>query len=99
EGDLYFPDVISYLQSAVRVEDGIYRMTRERAVLYIADTHSDQARGVLERLQDDFWAEYANVDPPSFEFRYFSVKPDCAEITVKDVLKSIFASGPSASIH
>ena len=37
EGDLVFPDFVSYLQSALRVEDAIIRLTRERAVVYLAD--------------------------------------------------------------
>jgi len=37
EGDLLFPDYLAYLESALRVEDQIFRMTRERAVLYLAD--------------------------------------------------------------
>ena len=39
EGDPAFPDYIAYLQSALRVEDGIFRMTRERAVVHLADAH------------------------------------------------------------
>ena len=49
-GDPLFPDFIDFLQSALRMEDGIFRMTRERAVVYLADVDQGLAAQVLDRL-------------------------------------------------
>ncbi|MEO1914580.1 MAG: hypothetical protein ABGW98_12075, partial [Myxococcales bacterium] len=40
-GDRLFPEFVEFLRSALRVEDGIYRMTRERAVIHLADVDMD----------------------------------------------------------
>ena len=37
EGDLIFPEIVDYVESALRVDDAIFRLTRERAVLVLAD--------------------------------------------------------------
>ncbi len=99
EGDAYFPDFVCFLQSALRVEDGIFRMTRERAVLHIADADRSQAQEILRRLQEDFWNQYPTVKPPAFEIRFFDVNPGCDKVRVKEVLNAIFSTGPSARIH
>ena len=54
EGDLLFPEFVEYLKSALRMEDGIFRMTRERAVIHLADVDVATATGVIERLMADF---------------------------------------------
>ncbi len=99
EGDPHFPDFIAYLKSALRVEDGIFRMSRERAVLHIADTDRPQAEEVLKRLQGEFWAEYASPNPSAFEIRLVGFKPGGATLSVKELLKAVFAGGPSTAIH
>ncbi|MBK7951076.1 MAG: hypothetical protein IPK00_20520 [Deltaproteobacteria bacterium] len=50
EGDLFFPDYLDYLVSALRVEDQIFRMTRERALLYLSDVDATCAAEVLVRI-------------------------------------------------
>ena len=99
EGDLQFPEFLDFLQSALRVEDGIFRMTRERAVLHLADVDSPTARVIVGRLLDDFIEEYPTTDPPRFQMGYFEVAPEAAGVTVKQVLKSIFASKAHRSLH
>ena len=49
-GDQRFPDCMEFLQSSLRVEDGLFRMTRDRIVVHLADVDSEQGVAVRERL-------------------------------------------------
>lgn len=91
EGDLVFPEYVHFLQSALRVEDGIFRMTRERAVVHLADVDPKRAEEVLERLAGDFCDEFPAMRRPTFQLRLLEVKPDAGEVRVKDVLTRIFS--------
>jgi hypothetical protein len=91
EGDLSFPDFIVFLQSALRVEDAIFRMTRERAVVHLADLELVGAREVFDRLVAEFCDEFPAMVAPDFEVRSYEVKPGVAEVRVKDVLTELFA--------
>ncbi len=91
EGDPVFPEWIAFLQAALRVEDGIFRMTRERAVIHLADVDSDQAQAVLDRLSGHFCEEFPSSSPPAFRVRLFPVEPKGEKLKVKDVLTQIFA--------
>ena len=91
EGDRSFPDFIVFLQSALRVEDAIFRMTRERSVIHLADLDQDGAREVFLRLLSEFCDEFPSMTEPQFEARYFEVKPGVERARVKDVLTEIFS--------
>ena len=90
EGDLLFPEFVEYLKSALRIEDGIFRMTRERAVVHLADVDVATATGVIERLMADFEQDFPALRAHTISTRYFEVKPEAGAVTVKDVLKSVF---------
>jgi len=92
EGDLVFPEFVNFLQSALRVEDGIFRMTRERAVLHLADVDVARAGDVIERLTSDFCDEFPSSARPTFTLRMLEVKPGSSRLRVKDVLTDIFSS-------
>ena len=92
EGDLLFPDYVNYLESALRVEDQIFRMTRERAVLYLSDVDATCAAEVLVRLFSEFCEEFPSAQSPEFEQRMLEVRPGTGELSVKDVLTSVFGS-------
>lgn len=92
EGDLAFPDFVAYLQSALRVEDAIFRLTRERAVVYLADLDPTRAQEVLARLATDFASEFPATAESTFEIHLFEVKPGSANLRVKDVLTQIFSA-------
>jgi len=92
EGDLAFPDFVVYLGSALRIEDAIFRMTRERAVIHLADLDRNQAEEVLDRLKLEFCNEFPSLTPPTFEVRFFDVKPGAEKPSVKDVLTEIFSA-------
>ena len=91
-GDLVFSEYIEFLQSALRVEDGIFRMTEERAVIHLADVDPEQAEQVLNRLATTFNAQFPSMRRPLFQMRLFKVGPESAEVRVKDVLTQIFAA-------
>jgi len=92
EGDLLFPDYLAYLESALRVEDQIFRMTRERAVLYLSDVDATGAAEVLVRIFSEFCDEFPTSDPPEFVQRMLEIQPGVGELSVKEVLTSVFGS-------
>ena len=92
EGDLLFPEVIDYFESSLRVDDAVFRMTRERAVLVMADVDESQAREIVERLSNEFRERFSAAVDPTFECGYFEVTPDMSELTVKQVLPTLFGA-------
>ena len=90
EGDLCFPEFIEYLQATLRVEDGIFRMTRERVVLLLADVTRQATEQVLQRVLSDFNEQYPSMVDADFDVRSVEVKPGLAELSVKGVLKDLF---------
>lgn len=96
EGDLLFPDYLAYLESALRVEDQIFRMTRERAVLYLSDVDAAKAAEVLVRLFGEFCDEFPTAEAPEFRQRMLEVTPGVGPLSVKSVLTSVFGSKESA---
>jgi hypothetical protein len=92
EGDLLFPELVDFVESALRMDDSIFRMTRERAVLVLADVTRPAAQEIVERLLTDFRERYANLRDPEIHFGYFEVAPNGGEISVKRVLPTLFAA-------
>ena len=92
EGDLLFPDYLAYLESTLRVEDQIFRMTRERAVLYLADVDAKGAAEVLIRIFSEFCDEFPSSEPPEYEQRMLEIKPGLGPLSVKEVLTGVFGS-------
>jgi hypothetical protein len=91
EGDLLARDFLDFVESELRVEDSIFRMLRERAVLLMTDVEERVARKVMERLATEFAARFAPRTELPFGFGYFAVAPG-ATPTVKDVLPALFSS-------
>lgn len=97
EGDLFFPDYLDYLVSALRVEDQIFRMTRERALLYLSDVDATCAAEVLVRIYGEFCKEFPAAHQPEFEQRMLEIRPDSGPLSVRDVLTSVF--GAKEPVH
>jgi len=91
QGDGRFPEYIDFLQGSLRVEDAIFRMTRERAVVHLADCSKEQANKILDRLESQFLSEFPSLSKLEFGKRQFEVKPGGERPRVKDVLTEIFA--------
>jgi hypothetical protein len=92
EGQLLFPEFVSFLESELRVEDQIFRLTRERALLILRDADARQAASVVERLRAAFEREFPSPDPLGVEIRYLPIAPGTASISVKQVLPAIFGA-------
>lgn len=90
EGDLLFPEVVDYFESSLRVDDSVFRMTRERAVLVLADVDRHQAREIVERLVNEFRERFTAAVDPTVHFGFYEVTPDQQEVTVKQVLPTLF---------
>ncbi len=89
EGDLLARDFLDFVESELRVEDAIFRMLRERAVLLMTDIEERTARKVMERLCADFASRFAPRTELPFAFGFFAVPPGKTP-TVKDVLPVLF---------
>lgn len=94
EGDLLARDFLDFLEAELRVEDRMFRMLRERAVLLLTDTDVLAARRILERIASEFSARFAPRTELPFQYGYFGVMPGQTP-TVKDVLPMLFSQRPS----
>jgi hypothetical protein len=90
EGEPLVSELFEFIESALRMEDSIFRMTRERAVLFVADVGREQAEQVLERLLQDFHVRFPSAAPVELQVGYFRVEPGSVELTAKTVLPSLF---------
>jgi GGDEF domain-containing protein len=90
EGDLLAPEFIDYVESALRVEDGVFRILRERAVLLLADVGLEDAERILERLEQDFGARFAPQHPPRIELGFVPVSDANPVSTAKEILPALF---------
>lgn len=95
EGSLLFPEFLAFLGSELRVEDQIFRLTRERALLVLRDVDAEQAQSVVERLRAAFEREFPTPRGIEVEIRYLAVPPGCADLSVKNVLPAIFGAPAS----
>jgi hypothetical protein len=93
EGDLIFPEVVDFVGSALRMDDAIFRMTRDRAVLFLADADRARAREIVERVMDAFAEQFATAATPDVGISYFEVAPGKQDLTLKHILPLLFASG------
>jgi hypothetical protein len=94
-GDLRFPDFVDFLQSALRVDDTVFRMTRDRVVLHLADVDERQATEVLTRLLARFHDEFPQLEEAGFVSYYIEIRPGDGEPSVKEVLPTLFGAPPA----
>jgi GGDEF domain-containing protein len=91
EGDLVFPEVVDFVGSALRIDDAIFRMTRDRAVLFLADADRERAQEIVERVMEAFAEQFATSESPKVEISYFEVAPGKQDLTLKNILPLLFA--------
>ena len=91
-GNLEFPEFIDYLESTLRVEDAIFRMTRERVVVHMADIDERGASEVFERILGEFRDEFPAVEPLAMDMRLYEVPAGQEEIRAKVLLPALFAA-------
>ena len=95
-GDLMISEFVEFLRSALRVEDAIFRMTRERAIIHLADLAIDGGKAVFARLLEDFIEEFPAAKEPEFQIAFFEVPAGVENLKNKDVLTEIF---PQRILH
>jgi hypothetical protein len=95
-GDLAATEFADFLSSALRVEDGIFRMTRERAVIHLADAEMEKGRTIFNRILEDFVEEFPSAKEPQIQVNYLEVVPGTEEVRTKDVLTKVF---PPRMLH
>jgi len=95
-GDRLFSEMVDYIGSALRVDDAICRLTRERAVFLVADADRDRAAEIIERLMNGFRASFTPVRDPHVDLAFFEVTPSMPDLTVRDVLPTLFEPTPVA---
>ncbi len=91
EADLLAPEFIDYVESALRVEDSVFRLLRGRAVLLLTDVDQNRAAEILERVRLDFANQFAPRDGFEVELGYHQVDPGPKVALAKDILPAIFA--------
>ncbi len=90
EGDRLYPEVIDYVESTLRIDDSIVRLTRERSVLFLTDVDRSSAEDIMERVLVEFHNEYPSMSAPSISLGYFEIGPESGEKTLKEVLPTLF---------
>jgi hypothetical protein len=65
-------------------------MTRERAVLVLADVDRGKALEIVERLMSGFRERFPSAVDPDIEFGFFEVTPEERDVSVKNVLLALF---------
>lgn len=98
EGDRLFPEIVAYVESGLRMDDSVFRMTRERAVLLLTDVDAQQAEQIVRRLLGEFCDRFPMAEEPAVEVASFEVAPSSLELTLKQVLPRLFPA-PSESAN
>ncbi len=93
EGDTLGRDFIDFVEAELRVEDHIFRLLRERAVLMLADVDEESAIAIVERLRQDFAARFPTVEELEVELASHVLVPG-GKANVKEILPGLFASAP-----
>ena len=95
EGDSLFPEIVDYIESALRVDDSVFRLTRERVVLLLTDVDTEKASGILHRLLGEFRENFPSPIEPAVGLGFFEVAPGVVDVSVKAVLPTLFATPKS----
>ena len=96
EGDAMFPEIVDYIESALRVDDSVFRLTRERVILLLADVDTATASGIVHRLLGEFRENFPSSNEPAIGLGFFEVAPGVVDVSVKAVLPTLFATPPKS---
>ena len=92
DGDREFPEIIDYIESALRVDDHLFRLTRDRAVLLLTDVDLEGAGSIVQRLLVEYRERYPSLSEPTVGVGRYEVGPDCDDASIKQVLPRLFGS-------
>ena len=93
EGDTLVRDFIDFVEAQLRVEDHVFRLLRERAVLLIADVDEDSAERIVERLQNDFASRFPTIRDLEICLGTHALVPG-ANANAKEILPGLFELAP-----
>jgi hypothetical protein len=96
EGDELFPEIVDYIESALRVDDSVFRLTRERVVLLLTDVDVERASAIVHRLLGEFRENFPSANEPTVGLGFFEVAPGVVDVSVKSVLPNLFATPPKS---
>src|SRR5882672_4389642 len=65
EGDTLFPEIVDYIESALRIDDSVFRLTRERVVLLLTDVDVEKASAIVHRLLGEFRENFPSSNEPT----------------------------------
>ncbi len=97
EGDLLFPEMLEFVGSALRIDDGILRLTRERAVFFLADADRGGAEEIMGRVLEGFGERFPTAEPLDVSVGYYEVAPGAGVLAVREVLPALFACEHAAA--
>ncbi len=89
EGDLLIPEFIAFVESALRVEDAIFSMTRERALVLLVDVERTGAEEIFSRVRRDFQERFPSATDLDVSVCFYEVR-NGIHPTAKDILPQIF---------
>jgi hypothetical protein len=92
DGDPLIPEFMDYVESALRMEDAIFRMTRERSVLFLADVDAERAEGIVSRLVESFAERFPAAKSPAVELGFCEITPTGRPPALRDALLQVFPS-------
>jgi len=89
EGDLMVPEFIAFVESALRVEDAIFSMTRERALVLLVDVDRTGAEEIFARVRRGFQERFPSAGDLDVTVSFYEVRRGIHP-TAKDILPQIF---------
>lgn len=98
EGEALLPEIIRFLESSLRIEDRIFRMTRERVVIFLADVDFAQAQDIMERLLLTFVNNFPQKEQPEIDLGFFEITKNTHDLQVKDLLPALFLAHASSKV-
>lgn len=98
EGDLLVPEFIAFVEASLRVEDRIFVLTRERAVLLLTDVALERAGSVLDRVRSDFAERFPAAADFRVSVRLHEVNQRSSHPTAKDILPGLFSPPSSPQV-
>ena len=90
DGDPLIAEFTDYVESALRMEDAIFRMTRERSVLFLTDVDRGRAEGIVTRLVDAFAQQVSASRSPVVRLGFAEIPPGPNPPLLRDVLLEAF---------
>ena len=89
EGDLLIPEFIAFVESALRVEDSIFSLTRERSLVLLVDVDRERAEVIFDRVRRDFEERFPSTASLDATLCFFDVR-EGIHPTAKEVLPRLF---------